>query len=106
MKVFFLILILITSYYCFKKIWLKTKLKKHFQKYKIHLIKVTSSLNNLKSKDLDQLSLSGFNLVIYLFICFFPYIICFMFVLKIIHNYTLSLIISSLIFVPFLFDKK
>ena len=106
MKFIFLILILIISYYSFKEIWVKIKLKKYFQKYKINLTKVISTLNNLQSEDLDKLSLSGFNLVIYLFICLLPYIICFVFVLKIINNYSFALIISSLIFIPFLFNKK
>ena len=106
MKFIFLILILMTSYYSFKIIWVKIKLNKYFQKYKINLIKVISTLNNLQSKDLDKLSLSGFNLIIYLFICLLPYIICFVFVLKIINNYSLALLISSLIFIPFLLDRK
>ena len=106
MRFIYLILILLIGSYIFKLIWEKVKLKKHFEKYKKNLIKVTSSLNNLQSKDLDKLSLSGFKLVIYLFICLLKYLIFFIIILKIIINYTLALLISSIVFIPFLFSKK
>lgn len=106
MKFIFLILIILIGFYSFKLIWIKAELKKLFQNYKKDFIKVTSSLNNLQSKDLDKLSLSGFNLVICLLICLLPYFISYIFILKIIKNYNLALIISSFIFIPFLFNKK
>ena len=106
MKFIFVTLIFLIGFLSFKIILIKANLNKHFQNYKKNLIKVTSSLNNLQSKDLDKLSISGFNLVIYLFICLVPYFISFILILKIINNYTIALIISSFMFIPFLFNKK
>ena len=106
MRFIFLILIIFIGFYSFKFIWIKAKLKKHFKNYKQNLIKVTSSLNNLQSKDLDKLSLSGFNLIIFILLCLLPYFISLVLILKIIESYTLALIISSFIFIPFLINKK
>ena len=106
MKTLFFAIIISLSSYILIYIWGKIKIKNNFKIYKDNLFKVTSSLTNITSKDLDGLASSGLLLIVSLCLCLVPYYIAYHFIFYLTFNYTVSILLSSIIFIPLFFKKK
>tara|TARA_Y200000002_G_scaffold241981_1_gene200145 strand:- start:254 stop:574 length:321 start_codon:yes stop_codon:yes gene_type:complete len=106
MKLISLIIVLSISSFIFVFIWEKLNIKKKFSKYTDDLKKVISSLNNLETKDLDVLSISGIQLILSFSLSLFPSFLAYFLIYKIIASQILSLLLTTLIFSPLLIKKK
>ena len=103
---FFVILSLIINsliiYYISKKISIKRK----WLNYKNDVIKLTSSINNIKTDDLDSLSKNGLILLFNLGLLILPYLFAYFSIFKLTLNQIQSLLVSSFVFLPFLIKKN
>ena len=106
MKLISLIIVLSISSFIFVFIWKKLNIKTKFLKYTDDLKKVLSSLNNLETKDLDVLSISGIKLIFSFSLSLFPSFLAYFLIYKIIASQILTLLLTTLIFSPLFIKKK
>ncbi len=106
MKLISLIVVLSINSFLFVFIWKKLNIKTKFLKYVDDLKKVLSSLNNLETKDLDVLSISGIKLIFSFSLSLFPSLLAYFLIYKIIASQLLTLLLTTLIFSPLFIKKK
>ena len=100
MKIIVSLTILISVSFFNYYLWYKLKIIKKFYNYKTDLKKVLASISNLDTNTLDKLSLSGLVFVFSILFFLLPLILGYLLILKIYSNNLITLILTSLTFLP------
>ena len=98
MKLFYLLISFLISFYFLNTLKNKIRIKKRFDIYFASFKELKVAFNNSDETKiiLDKISISGIKLIFYILVLLVPYLLCFLASFSLLKNYSFSIIISCL----------